>query len=352
MQNQQSFLGNNILDTQVQKRYSFLRSKVIAMKKPVTLQQAIVYFSDVERAFEYAKFLRWPDGKVSCPRCESESNSFVKTRKLWFCNGCKKQFTAKVGTIFEDSPIGLDKWMTAVWMVCNCKNGISSYELHRSIGVTQKTAWFMLHRIREAMKSGTFVKMGGSDSGPVEVDETFVGGRVHNMHRSKVRTKYHGQPTGGTSTKAIVMGMRDRETRMVRATVIPNTRRDTLQNQILANIEKKSKVYTDAAIGYYNLAEKEFVHDTVNHLEEYVRGQVHTNGIENFWSLLKRGLKGTYVAVEPFHLDRYVTEQVFRFNNRATKDNPLTDEDRFTLAMMQAVGRRLTYTQLTGQGAD
>jgi len=323
------------------------------MKKPITLSQAIAYFADSDRAFDYAKFLRWPDDKVTCPRCGSDSNSFVKTRKLWFCNGCKKQFTVKVGTIFEDSPIGLDKWMAAVWMICNCKNGVSSYEIHRAIGVTQKTAWFMLHRIREAMKDGSVVKFGGPEGGPVEVDETFVGGKVKNMHRSAVRAKYFGQPTsGGAKIKAIVMGMRDRETRRVRAKVIPNTDRETLQNLILANVEKKSRVYTDSAQGYYNLAERDFIHDTVNHLEEYVRGQVHTQGIENFWSLLKRGLKGTYVAVEPFHLDRYVSEQVFRFNNRATRDNPLTDEDRFTLAMSQIVGRRLTYTQLTGQGAD
>ncbi|MDE3161979.1 MAG: IS1595 family transposase [Acidobacteriota bacterium] len=322
------------------------------MKKPVTLQQAITYFSDADRAFDYAKFLRWPDDKVTCPRCGSDSNSFVKTRKLWFCNGCKKQFTVKVGTIFEDSPIGLDKWMTAVWMVCNCKNGISSYELHRSIGVTQKSAWFMLHRIREAMKSGSFVKMGGPEGGPCEVDETFIGGRIKNMHRSKVRSKYLGQPVHAAATKAVVMGMRDRETRQVRAKVVPTVSREVLQDEILRNIEKKSTIYTDAGSGYYNLAQKDFVHDVVNHTQEYVRGLVHTNGIENFWSLLKRGLKGTYVAVEPFHLDRYVTEQVFRFNNMATKDNPLTDEDRFALAMTQAVGRRLTYAQLTANGAD
>jgi len=322
------------------------------MKKPVTLQQAITYFSDAERAFEYAKFLRWPDGKVICPRCESDSNSFVKTRRVWFCNGCKKQFTVKVGTIFEDSPIGLDKWMTAVWMICNCRNGISSYELHRSIGVTQKTAWFMLHRIREAMKSGGFWKMGG-EGGPVEVDETFVGGRVKNMHRSKrpIGPGQTGKPVGHTA-KAIVMGMLDRNTRQVRARVIPDVSRETLQDEILKGIEKKSTVYTDAYGGYRSLAQRDFVHDSVNHLDEYVRGQVHTNGIENFWSCLKRGLKGTYVAVEPFHLDRYVNEQIFRFNNRPTKDNPLTDEDRFAIAMSQVVGRRLTYTQLTGQGAD
>jgi transposase-like protein len=329
------------------------------MKKPVTLQQAIVYFGDAERAFEYAKWLRWPDGNVTCPRCESEKVSFVNgitkrggSRKLWFCNGCKKQFTLKVGTVFEDSALGLDKWMAAFWMLCNCKNGISSYEIHRSLGVSQKSAWFMLHRIREAMKSGSISKMGGSDSGPVEVDEAFVGGKIRNMHRSKVREKYRGQPIAGWSQKAIVMGIRDRETRQVRAKVIPNVNRETLQNEILKNVEKKSTVYTDQSQGYYNLEQREFIHDTVNHLHEYVRGQVHTNGIENFWSLLKRGLKGTYVAVEPFHLDRYVAEQAFRYNNRATKDNPLTDEDRFAVAMMQAVGRRLTYAALMGHGAD
>jgi transposase-like protein len=325
------------------------------MKKPVTLQQAIVYFGDADRAFEYAKWLRWPDGKVTCPRCGSDSNSFVNAktrkgtpRKMWFCNGCKRQFTLKVNTIFEDSPIGLDKWMAAFWMICNCKNGVSSYEIHRSLGVSQKSAWFMLHRIREAMKDRSLMKMGG-DGGPVEVDETYVGGLAKFMHPGKRQEKI---TKSGGANKAIVMGMRDRETRRVRAKVIPNVKRETLQNEILNNINKKSTVYTDDFGGYRDLAAKDFVHETVNHLSEYVRGQIHTQGIENFWSLLKRGLKGTYVAVEPFHLDRYVSEQVFRFNNRATKDNPLTDEDRFVLAMMQAVGRRLTYATLMGHDAD
>lgn len=186
------------------------------MKLPVTLQQAIVYLSDADRAFDYAKSLRWPDDKVTCPRCGSDSNSFVKTRRLWFCNGCKKQFTVKVGTIFEDSPIGLDKWMTAVWMICNCKNGVSSYEVHRSIGVTQKSAWFMLHRIREAMKSGSFAKMGSHDGGPVEVDETFIGPNPRKMHADKHAARYReisGRPN------VPVMGMLDRELRQVRAKV-------------------------------------------------------------------------------------------------------------------------------------
>jgi transposase-like protein len=225
------------------------------MKKPVTLTQAIAYFADTDRAFDYAKFLRWPDDKVTCPRCGSDSNSFVKTRKLWFCNGCKKQFTVKVGTIFEDSPMGLDKWMTAVWMICNCKNGISSYEIHRALGITQKSAWFMLHRIREAMKDGSVVKMGGPGGEPVEVDETFVGGLAKFMHPSKRQAKI---TRSGGADKAAVMGMLDRETRRVRAKVIPNVKRETLQNEILNQVDKKSKVYTDSWTGYKDLAAKEF----------------------------------------------------------------------------------------------
>lgn len=319
------------------------------MKKPVTLQQAIVYFGDADRAFDYAKWLRWPENTVTCPRCGSDSNSFVKSRKLWFCNGCRKQFTIKVGTIFEDSPIGLDKWMTAVWMICNCKNGISSYELHRAVGVTQKSAWFMLHRIREAMKSGSFVRM-GSTGGPVEVDEAYIGGKPKNMHADK-RQKLIQLYGGERAAKPAVFGMLDRDTRQVRTKVLHKIERGTLLAEILNGIKHGSKVYTDSHAGYSG-AEKHFIHETVNHMNEYVRGKVHTNGMENFWSLLKRGLRGTYVAVEPFHLARYADEQVFRFNNRATKDNPLTDEDRFALAMMQAVGRRVTYATLTGHGAD
>jgi transposase-like protein len=319
------------------------------MKRPVTLQQAIVYFSDPDRAFRYATELRWPDAKINCPRCGSDQHSFVKTRRIWFCKGCKQQFSVKVGTIFEDSALGLDKWMTAVWMIVNAKNGVSSYEIARSIGVTQKSAWFMLHRIREAMRNGSFVKMGGSDQGPVEIDETFVGPNPQRMHASR-RLKLQKAITQRTN-KVAVMGMLDRETRQVRANVIPNVKRETLQNAILNNLEGGSTIYTDQFSGYDRLpAAKEFIHETVNHMEEYVRGEVHTQGIENFWALLKRTLRGTYVAVEPFHLDRYVSEQVFRFNNRATKDNPLSDSDRFALAMMQISGKRLTYSNLTGKG--
>ncbi len=324
------------------------------MKDPVTLQAAIEYFADKERAFEYAVRWRWPGGNVTCPRCSSAKHSFIKTRKLWFCYVCQKQFTLKVGTIFEDSALGIDKWMVAVWMVANCKNGVSSWELHRTLGVAQKTAWFMLHRIREAMHDKSIVKFGGT-GGVVEADETFVGPNPMKMHKGR-RVKLAGirsQCRRGDVYlgKTAVAGILDRETRRVRAKVVPNVRRETLQNAILNSIAPGSKLCTDES-GSYMGAEKQFVHEVVNHAREYVRGQVHTQGIENFWSLLKRTLRGTYVAVEPFHLDRYLDEQVFRFNNRATKDNPLNDADRFALAMSQVAGKRLTYAQLTGKDAD
>ena len=313
------------------------------MDAPKTLQQAIVYFSDPDRAFAYAIQLRWPDGKVACPRCGKEKHSFIKTRRIWFCYVCKKQFTLKVGTIFEDSPLGLDKWMTAFWMLANCKNGISSYELAKDLGIHQGSAWFMLQRIREVLKGKpTGRKLGGGSGSEVEADETFVGGRMRNMHKDrKLRYQQAGAQFGG---KAVVQGILDRDLREIRAKVVPNVKRETLQNEVLNNVKYGSSVYTDDAVGYDKLHYR-FVHDVVNHAETYVSGRVHTNGLENFWSLLKRSLRGTYVAVEPFHLERYVDEQVFRFNNRKNKN----DSDRFTLAMSQVAGKRLTYAELTGK---
>jgi hypothetical protein len=268
---------------------------------------------------------------------------------------CHKQFSVKTGSVFEDSPIALREWLAAVWLVVNCKNGISSYEIARNLDVSQKTAWFMLHRIRRALKTKSWSKMGGGSGGEVEVDETFIGGKVQNMHKDRkenaAKMKVYAAAWGNIQRypgKTAVMGMYDRESRQVRAKVVPNVRRETLQNEILKNIEKGARIYSDEAVAYDSL-KAHYIHETVTHVDQYVRGQVHTNCLENFWSLMKRSLKGTYVAVEPYHLDSYVDEQVFRFNNRATKDNPLNDADRFMLAMSQIAGKRLTYAELTGK---
>lgn len=317
------------------------------MKAPKTLQDAMIYFADADNCVKYLADQRWPNG-VECPTCGRKDARWLANQRKWQCKSIhgKRQFSVKVGTIFEDSPLGLEKWLPAVWMIASAKNGVSSYEIHRALGVTQKTAWFMLHRIREAMQNGSMLKMGGSDSGPVEVDETFVGPKPQKMHRDR---RLRMQTAQKGNQKAIVMGMLDRESRQVRAMVIPNVKRETLQAKILSEIENGSTVYTDGYPGYDNLTAQDYIHATVNHVEEYVRGHIHTQGIDNFWSLLKRTLTGTYVAVEPFHLDRYVTEQMFRFNNRATKDNPLDDADRFIAILSQVAGKRLTYAEVTGK---
>jgi transposase-like protein len=263
---------------------------------------------------------------------------------------CHQQFSVKTQSVFEDSPIPLDKWLVAVWLVVNCKNGISSYEIMRDLKVTQKTAWFMLHRIRLALRDCNWSKLGGSDGGPVEVDETYIGPDPQKMHKKR-RAKVQAKDTArsGYVGKTAVFGALDRDARKVRATVVPNVKRQTLQSEILNTIESGSTIYSDESSVYDRLGSGFFVHETVNHTKEYVRGQVHTQGLDNFWSLLKRGLTGTYVAVEPFHLDRYVDEQAFRYNNRATRDNPLNDLDRFALAVSQIAGKRLTYAELTGK---
>jgi len=322
---------------------------------PQTLQEAIQYFSDEQVCIDAVAMMRWPDGP-RCPDCrldDAKNPYYIKTQKRWKCRSCRRQFSVKVGTIFEDSPISLQKWLPAMWMLVSCKNGISSWELHRALGVSQKTAWFMLQRLRLALKAPDLgFKLGGTESGGVEVDETFVGGKLKNMHRDR-RERFAAQSghTGGATGKAIVVGMLDRDARQIRAKVVPNVKRETLQTEVLKNVKYGSKVYTDNAVPYDNLRQK-YIHEVVDHSQEYVRGQVHTNGLENFWSLLKRNLKGTYVCVEPFHLERYIDEQVFRYNNRATKDNPLKDSDRFLLALSQVAGKRLTFAELTGKDQE
>jgi len=322
--------------------------------EPKSLQEAILYFADLDRCVEYLAVRRWPDGLVICPICGSYSvSAFNKTRRTWKCSSHhpKREFSIKVGTMMEDSAIGLDKWLTATWLLTNCKNGISSYEIARALKVTQKTAWFMMHRIRLTMKTKSADKFGGT-GGEVEVDETFVGGKAENRHKSRrlrlnqIRSmQVRGDVRPG---KTAVQGLLDREQREVRAFVIPNVRRDTLQSAVLEQVEHGSSVYTDQAQAYAGLT-KQFAHEVVNHLETYVKGRVHTNGLENFWSLLKRGLNGTYVAVEPFHLFRYVDEQVFRYNNRKTVKRNMNDADRFNLAIKNITGKRLTFAEVTGK---
>ena len=220
------------------------------------------------------------------------------------------------------------------------------YEISRTLGITQKSAWLLDHRIRLMLGAPAAEKLGGEGGGPVEVDESLHGGNPKNWHLSKRASRKRFSEDKPKSEKAAVVGLLDRDSRQVRAKVVPNVNRETLQDAILENIEGKSTVYTDGWKGYNQLKAMEYVHETVNHLQEYVRGEVHTNGIENFWALLKRGLKGTYVAVEPFHLDRYVTEQVFRYNHRK-----MTESGRFDLAVRGMVGKRLTYAEVTGKGA-
>jgi len=302
---------------------------------PKTLLEAIKYFSDLDTCNTFMAQMRWPEG-VTCSHCQSKAVSYLSTRRKWKCMAkeCHKQFSAKVGSIMEDSPIGLDKWLAAIWMIANCKNGVSSYEIHRALGITQKSAWFLLHRIRLAMQTGTFEKL----SGQVEVDETYIGGLSRNMHRDK-RGKLGG--TGG-SGKVAVMGLLERNGK-VRAKVIGNNKRETLHGEVRTHVEQGAELFTDSWVSYNGL-NADYIHQVINHAEKYVDGQIHTNSIENFWSLLKRGIKGTYVSVEPFHLFRYLDEQTFRFNTRKGKD-----ADRFVEAVKNVAGKRLTFEELTGK---
>jgi transposase-like protein len=305
---------------------------------PETLQEAIVYFGDEDNAFDLVKSMRWPDGHVACPRCGSDKAYFLAKYRLWKCGGCKKQFSLKIGTVMEDSPIGLDKWLSAFWLIVNAKNGISSYEIHRALGVTQKTAWFLLHRVRLAMQNGSLMKFGNR----VEADETFIGAKARNMHKGKRKAK-------GTGTVAMtpVMGILERgnsdKPSRVFLRVTESTRKPELQGLVRSIVDKGSEVFTDALRSYDGLAE-DYVHQVIDHLECYAKGKVHTNGLENFWSLLKRALEGTYVNVEPFHLFRYCDEQAFRFNER--KDN---DQGRFLTALRGMFGKGIRYKKLIGQ---
>jgi transposase-like protein len=309
---------------------------------PRTLQEAICYFSDEQRCIDALVTMRWPDG-VTCPTCGSDQVHYLATQRRWQCKTkhARRQFSIKVGTVMEDSPLPLAKWLPAIWLLANCKNGISSYELHRALGVTQKTAWFMLHRIRYAMQHEPPALLGGE----VEADETFIGGKARFMHKSVKARKITG--TGGAG-KTAVMGLLERgpgtRKSRVHATVLPNTQRATLHQEVRQHVTPGSELHTDEYSGYRGLDE-DYVHQIINHAEAYVRDHVTTNRIENFWALLKRTIKGSYVSVEPVHLRRYLDEQVFRFNARGGRD-----AERFVVVASALADKRLTYQQLIGEG--
>lgn len=228
-----------------------------------------------------------------------------------------------------------------MWLLVNCKNGVSSYELARDLGVTQKTAWFMLHRLRMAIHAKSFNKFGGH----VEVDETFIGGKARNMHAAK-RKRLGISQSRSMIGKVAVMGLLERhgEGSKVRLEVISNRKKHQLETTIGEHVEVGATLHTDALRSYDRMGQRGYIHNVIDHAESYVDGEVHTNGLENFWSLLKRALKGTYVSVEPFHLFRYLDEQMYRFNNRKQ-----TDAIRFLEACASVFGKRLTYTTLTGK---
>jgi transposase-like protein len=308
---------------------------------PTTLLEAVQYFADQDNCIKFLAAKRWPDGIVVCPICGRAGAGFLAKQRRWQCSvrHPKRQFSIKVGTIFEDSPLGLDKWLPAMWLICSNRNGISSWELHRALDVTQKSAWFMLHRIRTAMQDE---KTGGKLAGEVEIDETLIGGKGRNMHYArKMKVQADGRNTGGKTT---VIGILERETGKVRAKVASDRKKKTIQPFVKDNVQKGSTINSDEYGDQWGMPD-DYTHNLVNHLETYVNGNVHTNGIENFWSLLKRGIGGTYVSVEPFHLFRYVDEQAFRFNNRL----PMSDGDRFGYLVRKIVGKRLTYKELTGK---
>jgi transposase-like protein len=309
---------------------------------PKTLIGAISYFADADVAHNFVASMRWPNGKVTCPRCGSARVSFTAKRRVWTCEDCPKrrQFSVKVGTIMEDSPIPINKWLAGMWLIMSAKNGISSYELHRALGITQKSAWHLGHRIRLSLHRGSIEKM----SGTCEADETYIGAKARNMHFRKRKEKIK-RNTGGwhmTAVQGVLQRNEGKKSSKVALKVVPTTRKGELQGNVREYVLQGSTLCTDKHRSYDGL-ESDYDHQVIDHAERYAQGHVHTNGLENFWSLLKRSLKGTYVNVEPFHLFRYLDEQAFRFNERKA-----TDSERFLSAVPSITGRRLTYKQLIG----
>jgi len=302
-------------------------------------------FQDPLAAADYLESLRWPTGPV-CPHCgESERKPYAlksKTRKLWKCAACRKQYTVTVGTIFEGSHIPLNKWLLAFNLLCSSKKGMSAHQLHRMLGVTYKSAWFMCHRIRYAMQQPAFQS---KLTGVVEVDETYVGGKVRRSNVKQYRpldpkTPDKRMQTGRGADKTPVVALVERGG-MVRAERVATVTGRELKGAIRRHVDTSATIMTDSFASYRGLGKEYAEHHMVNHLDEYVRGEVHTNTAENFFSILKRGIDGVYHHVSPAHLPRYLDEFTFRYNNRVA--NGVNDAERTRRARLGAEGKRLKY---------
>jgi transposase-like protein len=302
-------------------------------------------FQDPFAAADYLESIRWPNGPV-CPHCgNGEREHYLlksKTRKLWKCAACRKQFTVTIGTIFEGSHVSLNKWLLAFFFLCSSKKGMSAHQLHRMLGVTYKTAWFMAHRIRYAMTQPAFTRQ---LSGTVEVDETYVGGKRRRSNKVETAPLDPMLPdkrkqTGRGSDKTPVVALVERGGQ-VRSFRMANVTAESLGGAIRRHVARESHLRTDS-FPSYTLVGREFEsHETVNHAHEYVRGDAHTNTAENFFSILKRGIDGIYHHVSEAHLPKYLAEFDFRYNNLAR--DGVTDAERTRRALAMTEGKRLKY---------
>jgi transposase-like protein len=316
--------------TDVNKKDTIVKTPVNTSEpKFRTLVDVQKRFPDEQSCRDYLESVRW-GGKPVCVHCGSTEKMYrIQNGKLLKCSACRRPFSVKVGTIFEDSALPLTKWFYACWLISAHKKGISSCQLARDLGVTQKTAWHMLHRVRLSMQTNSFDK---PLSGTVEADETYIGGR---------RVAQGSGKTGRGTDKTIVFGMAQRGGD-VRSMPVPDVTGQTLKSIINNNVEKGAKIMTDHFSGYSGLI-KDFAHRRVSHLKKtYVNGEIHTQNIENFWGLLKRGILGIYHHTSAEHLHRYCSEFEFRHNTRK-----IDDGERFTSVLHRSAGRRLTYQQLT-----